>query len=206
MKDTGIFVVLLFLVMNKINTMTKLTIETLNKSKLNLIEKYSAFYNFFKSLSVNKLHNCKEELDGDINAIFYNLRLLIDSLDRFTESKSEIIETKYKSVDFITDFSVIGVVTVFRWYLNGYVFYSGFTFFVWLLNCFITLIGYYVLNFFWIRFTAYRQSCSSVKALASIKVASDHIISSIYLSDTDASNFSNNLYALLESADNFYSD
>ena len=68
--------------------MTKLTIETLNKRKLNLIEKYSAFYNFFKSLSVNKLHDYKEELDADINAIFYNLRLLIDSLDQFTEKIS----------------------------------------------------------------------------------------------------------------------
>ena len=159
--------------------MAKLTIETLNERKLNLIEKYSAFYNFFKSLSVNKLHHHKEELDGDINAIFSNLRLLFDSLDRFTENKSEIIEEAgYKKIDFITDFSVVGVVTVFSWYLNGYVFYSGFTFFVWLFNCFITLIGYYVFNYFWIRFTSSREIYnSSIKALTSIKVASDNIIS-----------------------------
>ena len=117
--------------------MAKLTIETLNERKLNLIEKYSAFYNFFKSLSVNKLHDYKEELDADINAIFSNLRLLFDSLDRFTESKSEIIEeVEYQKIDFITDIAVVGFVTVLRWYLKGYVFYSGFTFFVWLLRLF----------------------------------------------------------------------
>ena len=192
--------------MIKINTMAKLNIETLNKRKLHLIEKYSAFYNFFKSLSANKLHDYKEELDGDINAIFYNLRLLFDSLDRFTENKSEIIEAEYKKIDFITDFAVVGVVTILSWYLKGYVFYSGFTFFLWLWDCFITLVAYYVFNYFWIRFSAYRESYSSIKALTSIKVASDNIISSVHLSDTDASNFSKNLYALLESVDNFYSD
>ena len=61
MKDAGIFVVILFLVMSNIKPMAKLTIKTLNKRKLNLIEKYSAFYNFFKSISANKLHDYKEE-------------------------------------------------------------------------------------------------------------------------------------------------
>ena len=198
--------VILFLVMSNINTMAKLTIKTLNKRKLNLIEKYSAFYNFFKSLSVNKLHDYKEELGSDINAIFSNLRLLIDSLDRFTENKSEIIEAEYKKIDFITDFAVVGVVTILSWYLNGYVFYSGFTFFVWLFNCFITLVGYYVFNYFWIRVAAYIESYSSIKTLNSIKVASDNIINGIYLSGTDASDFSKSLDGLLKSVDNFYSD
>ena len=192
--------------MSNINTMAKLTIKILKKRKLNLIEKYSAFYNFFKSLSVNKLHHYKEELDSDINAIFSNLRLLFDSLDRFTENKSEIIEAEYKKIDFITDFSVVGVVTILSWYLKGYVFYSGFTFFLWLLDCFITLVAYYVFNYFWIRFTTYIESHSSIKALNSIKLASDNIINGIYLSGTDASSFSKSLDGLLKSVDNFYSD
>ena len=186
--------------------MAKLTIKTLNKKKLNLIEKYSAFYNFFKSLSVNKLHDYKEELDGDINAIFSNLKLLIDSLDRFTENKSEIIEAEYKKIDFITDFAVVDVVTGFRWYLNGYVFYSFVTFFMWLFNCFISFINFYVFNYFWIRVVAYIESYSTTKALTSIKVASDNIINGIYLSGTDASDFSKSLDRLLKSVDNFYSD
>ena len=192
--------------MIKINTMATLTIKTLNKRKLNLIEKYSAFYNFFKSLSVNKLHDYKEELDGDINAIFSNLRLLIDSLDRFTENKSEIIEAEYKKIDFITDFAVVDVVTGFRWYLNAYVFYSFVTFFMWLFNCFISFINFYVFNYFWIRVAAYIESYSSIKALNSIKLASDNIINGIYLSGTDASSFSKSLDGLLKSVDNFYSD
>ena len=192
--------------MSNINTMAKLTIATLKKRKLNLIEKYSAFYNFFKSLSVNKLHDYKEELGSDINAIFSNLKLLFDSLDRFTENKSEIIEAEYKKIDFITDFAVVDVVTGFRWYLNGYVFYSFVTFFMWLFNCFISFINFYVFNYFWIRVAAYIESYSSIKTLNSIKVASDNIINGIYLSGTDASDFSKSLDGLLKSVDNFYSD
>ena len=59
---------------------------------------------------------------------------------------------------------------------------------------------------FGLGLTAYIESYSTIKALNSIKVASDTIINGIYLSGTDASDFSKSLDGLLKSVDNFYSD